>query len=90
MEVVKGTSAEDNIRTSAKICSRPRTGGDNELCLEKLKAEGMIEKVNPEEPVGCILNIAISEKKAQGSIPLNNDAKPTRYHVTTPQEARHK
>ena len=47
--------------------------------------------------VDCILNIAISEKKAQGCIRMNIDARPynkgakdTRYHVTTPQEARHK
>ena len=65
--------------------------------LEKLEVEGVIEKVNPAEPVDCILNIAISEKKVQGSIcmnidtrPYNKGAKPTRYHVTTPQEARHK
>ena len=57
----------------------------------------MIEKVNPAELGNCILNIAISEKKAQGSICMNIDARPynkgakrTRYHVTTPQEARHK
>jgi hypothetical protein len=65
--------------------------------LRKLKAEDVIERVNPAEPVDCILNIAISEKKAQGSIYMNVDARPynkgakhTRYHVTTPQEARHK
>ena len=57
----------------------------------------MIKRVNPAEPVDCILNIAISEKKTQGSIRMNIDARPynkgakhTRYHVTTPQEARHK
>ena len=57
----------------------------------------MVEKVNPAEPIDCILNIAISEKKTQGSICMNIDPRPynmgakhTRYHVTTPQEARHK
>ena len=65
--------------------------------LKNLKAEGVIERVNPAEPVDCILNIAISEKKTQGSMRMNIDARPynkgakqTRYHVTTPQEARHK
>ena len=65
--------------------------------LRKLEAEGAVERVNPAEPIDCILNIAISEKKTQGSIcmnidprPYNKGAKHTRYHVTTPQEARHK
>ena len=64
--------------------------------LRKLEAEGVVEKVNPAEPIDCILNIAISEKKTLGSICMNIDARPynkeakhTRYHVTTPQEARH-
>ena len=45
----------------------------------------------------CILNLAILEKKALGKIRMNIDARPynkgakhTRYHVTTPKEARHK
>ena len=65
--------------------------------LRKLEAEGVVKRVNPAEPVDCILNIAISEKKTQGSIRMNIDARPynkgakhTRYHVTAPQEARHK
>ena len=65
--------------------------------LKKIEAEGVIERVNPAEPVDCILNIAISEKKTQGSLrmninsrPYNKGAKHTRYHVTTSQEARHK
>jgi hypothetical protein len=74
--VVKGTSADDNIQASAKIVSRPRTGGDFELGLEKLEAEGVIKKVNPAEPGDCILNIAISEKKAQGKIRRNIDTRP--------------
>ena len=44
--------------------------------LRKLKAEGMIKRVNPAEPVDCILNIAISEKKTQGSIRMNIDSRP--------------
>ena len=59
--------------------------------LKKLEKEGVIEKVNPAEPVDCILNIAISEKKTQGSThmninarPYNKGAKHTRYHVYTP------
>ena len=57
----------------------------------------MAERVNPKEAIDCILNVAISEKKTQGSIRMNIDARPhnkgakhTKYHVTTPQEARHK
>ena len=62
-----------------------------------LEEEGVIEKVNLAEAVDCILNIAISEKKVQGCIRMNIDTRPynkgakhTRYHVTTPKEARHK
>ena len=44
--------------------------------LRKLEAEGVVERVNPAEPVDCILNIAISEKKTQGSICMNIDARP--------------
>ena len=65
--------------------------------LRKLEAEGMVERVSPAEPIDCILNNAISEKKTQGSIRMNIDArsynkvaKHTRYHVTTPQEAGQK
>ena len=59
--------------------------------LMKLKAEDVIKRANPAEPVDCILNITISEKKAQGSVrmnidarPYNKGAKPTMYHITTP------
>jgi hypothetical protein len=68
-----------------------------EVHLKKLEREGVIQKDNPAEAVDCILNIAISKKKAQGCIRMNIDARPynkgakhTRYDVTTPQEARHK
>jgi hypothetical protein len=44
--------------------------------LKKLEAEDVIKKVNPAEHVDCILNIAISEKKAPGSIRMNIDARP--------------
>jgi hypothetical protein len=47
-----------------------------EVHLKKLEKEGVIEKVNPAEAVDCILNIAISEKKAQGCIRMNIDARP--------------
>mgnify|MGYP007089925677 FL=1 len=50
--------------------------------------------MNLAEPVN---RIAISEKKMQGSVCMNIDARPynkgakhTRYHVITPQEAGHK
>ena len=53
--------------------------------------------MNPKGTVNGIRNLASSEKKAQGSIRTNNNARPhnkgakhTRYHATTPQEARHK
>ena len=64
--------------------------------LRKMEAEGLIEKVKPAEPIDCSLNITISEKKMLGSIWMNIDARPynkgakhTRYHITTPQDARH-
>ena len=47
-----------------------------EVHLKKLEKEGVIEKVNPAEAVNCILNIDISEKKAQGCIRMNIDARP--------------
>ena len=63
--------------------------------LQKLREEGVLEDVDPREPIDCILNIALSEKK-NGDIrmnidarPLNKGAKMTRYHITTPQEVRH-
>ena len=50
--------------------------------------------MNLAEPVN---RIAISEKKMQGSVRMNIDARPynkgakhTRHHLMTPQEARHK
>ena len=50
--------------------------------------------MNPAEPVN---RITISEKKMQGSVRMNIDARPynkgakhTRYHLMTPHEARHK
>ena len=64
--------------------------------LRQLKAEGIIEDVDPSEPIDCVLNVAISEKKTEGAIRMNIDARPlnvgakhTKYHVTTPQEVRH-
>ena len=64
--------------------------------LRKLKAEDIIEDVDPAEPVDCVLNIVVSEKKTEGAIRMNIDARPlnvgakhTKYHVTTPQEVRH-
>ena len=36
--------------------------------LRKLEAEGVVVKLNPAEPINCILNISISEKKTLGSI----------------------
>ena len=56
----------------------------------------IIEDVAPSEPIDCMLNVVISEKKVAGDIRMNIDARPlnvgakhTMYHVTTPQEVRH-
>ena len=64
--------------------------------LQQLTREGIIEDVHPAEPVDCILNLSISEKKTKGAIrmnidarPLNKGAKHTKYHVPLPQEVRH-
>ena len=63
--------------------------------LQKLREDGVIEDVDPREPIDCILNIALSEKKNKDlrmnidARPLNKGAKMTRYHITTPQEVRH-
>ena len=64
--------------------------------LQKLKSEDIIDDVAPSEPIDCVLNVLISEKKAAGDIRMNIDARPlnvgakhTKYHVTTPQEVRH-
>ena len=63
--------------------------------LTKLKKEGIVEDVNPSEPIDCVLNIAISTKKNSqirmniDARPLNVGAKHTKYHVPTPQEIRH-
>ena len=64
--------------------------------IKKLRKERVMEDVHLAEPVYCILNLAILEKKGQGNIsmnidarPCNNGAKHTKYHVLTPKEARH-
>ena len=64
--------------------------------LRKLKSEDIIEDVDPSERIDCVLNIVVSEKKTEGEIRMNIDARPlnvgakhTKYHITTPQEVRH-
>jgi hypothetical protein len=63
--------------------------------LQKLREDGVIEDVDPREPIDCVLNIAIYEKKNKDirmnidARPLNKGAKMTKYHITTPQEVRH-
>ena len=59
--------------------------------LQKLREEGVLEDVDPREPIDCILNIARSEKK-NGDIRMNIDTRPlnkgpkiTRYHPTEVQ-----
>ena len=66
------------------------------MAFSRGPAEGVVKNVNPAEPIDCILNIAILEKKTLGSVrmnidprPYNKGAKHTRYQVTTPQEATH-
>ena len=60
--------------------------------LEKLSEDGVIEDVDPREPIDCILNIALSEKNNMDirinidARPLNKGAKMTKYHIITPQE----
>ena len=56
----------------------------------------MIEDVDPKEPIDAVLNIVITDKKAEGEIrmnvdatPLNVGAKMTQYHVKTASEVRH-
>ena len=64
--------------------------------LNKLRSENIIEDVDPSEPIDCILNVTISDKKTPNEIRMNIDARPinvgakhTKYHVPTPQEIRH-
>ena len=64
--------------------------------LQKLKSEDIIEDVEPSDHIDRVLNIVVSEKKTEGEIRMNIDARPlnigakhTKYHITTPQEVRH-
>ena len=52
--------------------------------MKKLEAEGVVETVNPAEPIDCILNITISEKKTLGSIRMNIDARTYNKEPSTP------
>ena len=52
--------------------------------LRKVEAEGVVEKVNLVEPINCILNIAISEKKTLGSIRRTSTPGPTTREPSTP------
>ena len=44
--------------------------------LQTLKFGDIIEYVAPSEPIDCVLNVVISEKKAAGDIQMNIDARP--------------
>ena len=44
--------------------------------LRKLKSEDIIEDVDPSERIDCVLNIVVSEKKTEGEIRMNIDARP--------------
>jgi hypothetical protein len=64
--------------------------------LDMMKREGVIEDVDPKEPIDAVLNLVITDKKAAGEIrmnvdatPLNKGAKMTKYHVKTAAEVRH-
>ena len=58
--------------------------------LQKLREDGVIEDVDPREPIDCVLNLALSEKKNKdihmniNARPLNKGAKMTKYHITNP------
>ena len=59
--------------------------------LQKLRDDGVIEDVDPREPIDCILNIALSEKKNK-DIRMNIDVRPTRgprcQEITSPLHKR--
>ena len=64
--------------------------------LNNMRRDDVIEDVDPAEPIDCVLNVCISEKKTEGAIRMNIDARPynigakhTKYHVPLPQEIRH-
>ena len=63
--------------------------------LKFLRANDVIEDVDPSEINNCILNVVITEKTS-GDIRMNIDNTPinpgmlrTKYHIQTPQEIRH-
>ena len=64
--------------------------------LDMMRKEGAIEDVNPREPLDCVMNVVITDKKESGQIRMNIDATPlnkgmkmTKYHVKTAAEVRH-
>ena len=64
--------------------------------LDMMRKEGTIEDVNPREPLDCVMNVVITDKKESGQIrmnidgtPLNKGRKMTKYHVKTAAEVRH-
>ena len=64
--------------------------------LAMMRREGVIEDVDPREPIDAVLNLVITDKKAPGEIRMNVDATPinvgakmTKYHVKTAAEVRH-
>ena len=64
--------------------------------LDLMRREGVIEDVDPREPIDAVLNLVITDKKAPGEIRMNVDATPinvgakmTKYHVKTAAEVRH-
>ena len=61
--------------------------------LRNLRRDKVITDVDPSEPIDCILNVTICEKKMEGEIrmninmrPMNKGSKHTKYHILLPQE----
>ena len=61
--------------------------------LSMMRKEAAIEDVNPREPLACVMNVVITDKKESGPIRMNIDATPlnkgmkmTKYHVKTAAE----
>ena len=61
--------------------------------LRNLRRDKVITDVDPSEPIDCILNVTICEKKTEGEIrmnidmrPMNTGSKHTKHHIPLPPE----
>ena len=59
--------------------------------LRNLRRDQVITDVDPSEPIDCILNVTICEKKTEGEIrmnigmrPMNKGSKHMKYHIPLP------